>query len=51
MQQRIAGNQFALIRNSLHGSAVWQPEAFTKAVLDFLAQVDAGQAMAGERVL
>ena len=51
MQQRIAGNQFALIRNSLHGSAVWQPEAFTTAVLDFLAQVDAGQPVAGERVL
>jgi pimeloyl-ACP methyl ester carboxylesterase len=51
MQQRIAGNQFALIRNSLHGSAVWQPEAFTKAVLDFLALVDDGQSVAGERVL
>jgi pimeloyl-ACP methyl ester carboxylesterase len=51
MQQRIAGNQFALIRNSLHGSAVWQPELFTKAVLDFLALVDAGHPVAGERVL
>jgi len=51
MEQRIAGNQFVLIRNSLHGTAVWQPEAFTKAVLDFLALVDAGQPVAGERVL
>jgi len=51
MQKRITGNQFVLIRNSLHGSAVWQPEAFTRAVLDFLGQVDAGQPVAGERVL
>ena len=51
MQQRIAGSQFALIRDSLHGTAVWQPEAFTRAVLDFLAQVDAEQPVAGERVL
>jgi pimeloyl-ACP methyl ester carboxylesterase len=51
MQERIPENQFVLIRNSLHGSAVWQPEAFTTAVLDFLALVDAGQPVAGERVL
>jgi pimeloyl-ACP methyl ester carboxylesterase len=51
MQKRIAENQFVLIRNSLHGSAVWQPEAFTAAVLDFLALVDAGQPVSGERVL
>ena len=51
MQQRIAGNQFVLIHNSLHGTAVWQPQAFTTAVLDFLAQVDAGQPVTGERVL
>jgi pimeloyl-ACP methyl ester carboxylesterase len=51
MQQRIAGNRFVLIRNSLHGTAVWQPEAFATAVLDFLALVDAGQPVAGERVL
>ena len=51
MQQRIAENRFVLIRDSLHGSAVWQPEAFTKAVVDFLALVDAGQPVAGEQVL
>jgi len=51
MRRRIAGNQFVLIRDSLHGTAVWQPEAFTRAVLDFLAQVDAGEPVAGERVL
>jgi pimeloyl-ACP methyl ester carboxylesterase len=51
MQERIPENQFVLIRNSLHGSAVWQPEAFTTAVFDFLALVDAGQPVAGERVL
>lgn len=51
MRERIAGSQFVLIRNSLHGTCVWQPEAFTKAVLDFLALVDAGQPVAGERVL
>jgi pimeloyl-ACP methyl ester carboxylesterase len=51
MQQRIAENRFALIRNSLHGTAVWQPEAFTTAVRDFLALVDTGQPAAGERVL
>jgi len=51
MQERIAGSQFVLIRDSLHGTAVWQPQAFTKAVLDFLALVDSAQPVAGERVL
>jgi len=35
----------------LHGSAVWQPGAFTRAVVDFLALVDTGAPVAGEQVL
>jgi pimeloyl-ACP methyl ester carboxylesterase len=51
MQERIAGCRFVLIKDSRHGTADWRPEAFTKAVLDFLSDVDAGRPVAGEETL
>ena len=51
MQQRIPGCRFVLIRDSAHGTANWRPEAFNKAVLDFLADVEAGRPVAGETTL
>jgi pimeloyl-ACP methyl ester carboxylesterase len=51
MQERMAGCRFVLIKDSYHGTCLWQPEAFTTAVLDFLAKVDAGEPVAGEREL
>ena len=47
MHQRLPGARFVLIRNAWHGTSLWQPEQFTSAVLDFLADVDAGRPVAG----
>lgn len=51
MQRRMPGCQFVLIKDAYHGTCLWQPEAFTTAVLDLLAKVDAGEPVAGEREL
>lgn len=51
MQERIPGCRFVLIKDSTHGTSGAQPEAFTKAVLDFLADVEAGRPVAGETSL
>ena len=51
MQERMPGCQFVLIKGATHGTCLWRPEAFTQATADFLAKVDAGQPVAGEREL
>jgi 3-oxoadipate enol-lactonase len=51
MQQRIRGCRFVLISDSAHGTANWRPEAFNKAVLDFLDDVEAGRSVEGETTL
>ena len=48
MKKRLPDSRFVLIKGSFHGTCLWQPEKFTSAVLDFLADVDAGQPVAGE---
>jgi 3-oxoadipate enol-lactonase len=48
MQERIHGCRFVLIKDSPHGTANWRPEAFNKAVLEFLDDVDAGRSVEGE---
>jgi pimeloyl-ACP methyl ester carboxylesterase len=51
MQERIPGCRFVLIRDSPHGTANWRPDAFNKAVLDFLEDVEAGRDVQGETSL
>ena len=51
MQQRIRGCRFVLIKDSAHGTADWQPEAFNEAVLGFLGDVEAGRPVEGETEL
>jgi pimeloyl-ACP methyl ester carboxylesterase len=48
IHSKIAGSRFVLLRNCMHGSNLWRPEAFLAAVMSFLADVDAGHAVAGE---
>ena len=45
--ERIAGSRLALIERSPHGTPTWRPEAFRKAILDFLDDVEAGRPAAG----
>jgi pimeloyl-ACP methyl ester carboxylesterase len=51
IHQRMPGSRFVLLRNCGHGSNIWRPEAFERAVLDFLSDVDAGRPVAGEVTL
>jgi pimeloyl-ACP methyl ester carboxylesterase len=47
MHEKLPSARFSLIRGSGHGTAMWQPAKFTSAVLDFLADVEAGRPVAG----
>jgi pimeloyl-ACP methyl ester carboxylesterase len=47
MAERIPGARFVLIKDAFHGTCLWQPEKFTSAVLDFLADVEAGRPVTG----
>jgi pimeloyl-ACP methyl ester carboxylesterase len=49
MHARLPTARFVTITNSAHGTCVWQPAAFTAAVLDFLNDVEAGTTISGER--
>jgi pimeloyl-ACP methyl ester carboxylesterase len=44
---QIAGSRFVMLRNCMHGSNLWRPDAFLRVVLEFLADVDAGRPVAG----
>ena len=46
MERGIPGSGFVLIRDSSHGTAGKQPEAFNGAVLSFLADVEADRLVA-----
>ena len=47
MAKRMPGARFVVINGSFHGTCLWQPEKFTSAVLDFLADVEAGKPIQG----
>ncbi|MGQ9573492.1 MAG: alpha/beta fold hydrolase [Dehalococcoidia bacterium] len=46
--QAIVGSRFVLIRRSGHGTPTWRPQAFQRAVSEFLDGVEAGRAVGGE---
>jgi pimeloyl-ACP methyl ester carboxylesterase len=48
IHRKIAESRFVLLRNCMHGSNLWRPDAFLSAVLGFLADVDAGRPVASE---
>ncbi|HEU5320420.1 MAG TPA: hypothetical protein VFX28_06440, partial [Methylomirabilota bacterium] len=43
----IAGSRLVVRKECAHGSC-WRPETFRRAIIDFLADVDAGRPVAGE---
>jgi pimeloyl-ACP methyl ester carboxylesterase len=47
IKERLPDARFVLIKGAAHISSFWQPEKFTTAVLDFLADVEAGRPVAG----
>jgi pimeloyl-ACP methyl ester carboxylesterase len=48
---RIVGSRLVVLRNAGHGTNMWRPDAFVRETLDFLATVDAGRPVAGERIV
>jgi pimeloyl-ACP methyl ester carboxylesterase len=48
MKRRMPDARFALITGAWHGTNIWQPEKFTKTVLKFLSDVEAGKPVAAE---
>lgn len=42
------GARFVLVRRAGHGTPTWKPQAFQRAVLEFLGAVEAGRPVAGE---
>ncbi|HXF50310.1 MAG TPA: alpha/beta fold hydrolase [Dehalococcoidia bacterium] len=50
IHQRIPGSRQALITGSFHGSCLWKTEAFNRALLDFLDDLEAGNELPGEVV-
>ncbi len=51
MHQVIAGSRFVLLRDCWHGSCVWRPDAFLRATMEFLDDVEGGRPVSGECVL
>ena len=46
--QAIEGSRFVLVRRAGHGTPTWRPQAFQRAVSEFLDAVEAGRPVAGE---
>jgi pimeloyl-ACP methyl ester carboxylesterase len=46
--QAIKGSRFVLVRRAAHGTPTWRPQAFQRAVSEFLDAVEAGRPVAGE---
>jgi pimeloyl-ACP methyl ester carboxylesterase len=46
--EAIKGSRFVLVRRAGHGTPTWRPEAFQRAVSDFLNAVEAGRPVAGD---
>jgi pimeloyl-ACP methyl ester carboxylesterase len=46
--EAIEGARFVLVRRAGHGTPTWRPQAFERAVSEFLEAVEAGRPVAGE---
>jgi pimeloyl-ACP methyl ester carboxylesterase len=46
--ETIEGARFVLVRRAGHGTPTWRPQAFERAVSEFLDAVEAGRPVAGE---
>ncbi len=42
------GSRYVLVRRSHHNTSEWRPDAFVRAVTEFIADVEAGREVAGE---
>ena len=51
LHEHIKGSRYVEIKRSVHGTAVWRPDAFNQAVLEFLQAVEEGKPIAGEITL
>ncbi len=48
LHQHIKGSRYVRIKGSVHETSRWRPDAFNRAVGDFLETVEAGKPVAGE---
>ena len=48
LHEHIKGSRYVIIKNSVHETARWRPEAFNRVVIDFLEAVEAGESVSGE---
>lgn len=46
--EAIKGSRFVLVRRAGHGTPTWRPQAFERAISEFLDAVEAGRPVAGE---
>ena len=51
MHQQILHSRLVLLKGAGHGSSAWRPDAFNRAVLEFLAAVEGGELVADRMVL
>jgi len=48
LHEHIKGSRYVIIKGSVHETARWRPDVFTRCVIDFLKAVEAGKPVAGE---
>ena len=48
LHEHIKGSRYVIIKGSVHETARWRPDLFTRCVIDFLKAVEAGKPVAGE---
>jgi pimeloyl-ACP methyl ester carboxylesterase len=48
LHEHIKGSRYVIIKGSVHETARWRPDLFTRCVIDFLKVVEAGKPVAGE---
>ena len=51
LHHQIKNSRYIEIQGSVHETAVWRPDVFNPAVLEFLASVEAGKPLSGEAIL